>query len=76
MYIKMVEMHLFIEMCGEYDAFWFDLTVMEMESQLIMLQDSTNGLLRFVVTSLLSKSYILGLTLSLHFHNMPYLKWF
>lgn len=55
-------------MCGEYDAFWLDMTVTGMENQQTMLQDSTNGLLRFVFTSLLSKSYILGLALSLHFH--------
>jgi len=43
------------------------MTVMEMENQQTMLQDSTNGLLRFVVTSLLNKSYILGLALSFLF---------
>jgi len=40
---------------------------MEMENQPTMLQDSTNGLQRYIVTSLLNKSYILDLALPLHF---------
>ena len=36
-------------MCGPFDVFGFDMAAMEMESQLTMQQDSTNGLPRFVV---------------------------
>jgi len=54
----------------ESDLTWEEKVVEpETENQQTMLQNSTNGLLRFIVTSLLNKFYILGLALSLHFHH-------
>lgn len=39
-------MHIDFRKCGVFNIFGPDIAVMEMESQLIMLQDFTNGLLR------------------------------
>ena len=56
MHIKMVEILFFppllFEICAVFDLYEPDMADMVMESQLTMLQDSTNGLLRFVAISL------------------------